>query len=265
VSSLDEADAYICGQLEACGYTVEGKPYSVQAFRCDASKPKAHQYAAPASDDPWHKVRNLVCRRTGDGLSSELVYLAAHKDSQSWVDSPGALDNAVGTVALMEIARHLADALLARTVRFLFCNEEHTPWTSACEAQEARNRGDQIHAMLNLDGLTGRPQVDIDASRHTLVTGYTHGRGRELAEAMGSIVERYRLPLEHRVAQREFPNDDDGSFVKAGFDAAIIAIGSCPYGDPAYHTEDDTPDRVDIELLRLSVMACLAWTLEQAV
>ena len=35
-------------------------------------------------------------------------------------------------------------------------------------------------------------------------------------------------------------------------------IGSYPYADPTYHTEEDVPDRVDIPNLVMSTQATLA-------
>jgi hypothetical protein len=60
------------------------------------------------------------------------------------------------------------------------------------------------------------------------------------------------------MVQRERPGDDDGSFVLAGYPAAIINIGSWPYGDPEYHAEGDVPERCDVKNAALTVQATLA-------
>ncbi len=133
-STLQEADDYIARQLERVGYRVRREGMKVQAFRCDKAKPKAHQYSAPQPEDPWYDAYNLLAEREGSSLRNEIILLLAHKDSQSWVDSPGAYDNAVGTVAVLELARIIAQLEPRRTIRYLFCNEEHTPWTSVLAA-----------------------------------------------------------------------------------------------------------------------------------
>jgi len=263
-STLEEADEYLAAQLAAAGYAVEREPVAVQAFRRDASKPKQSQFAAPDPDDPWYTAHNLYARRRGAERPEETIVVVAHKDSQSWCDSPGAYDNAVGTVAALEIARVLGSVPLEVSVCFLWCNEEHTPWTSATAAANARERGDRITAVLNLDGLGGRSQEDVDAGRLTHVTAYTLEEGRPLAELMVAVIERYGLGLEASIVQREFPNDDDGSFVKAGYGAAVINIGSFPYADPCYHAESDTADRVDLENLCRATQASLAAVAELA-
>jgi hypothetical protein len=77
---------------------------------------------------------------------------------------------------------------------------------------------------------------------------------------------RYAIGLEQRAARRPGPGDDDGSFVRAGYTAAVVNIGSWPYADPNYHAEGDIPERCDVANAALTVRATLAaiLTLDQA-
>jgi len=263
-STLEEADDYLAGQLAGWGYAVEREPVPVQAFRCDATKPKAHQYAPPAPEDPWYTAHNLNARRRGSSRADETVVIVSHKDSPSWTDSPGAYDNAVGTAANLEIPRVLATAELPVTVWHLFCNEEHTPWTSVNAAEGARARGDRLIGVFNTDSLGGKSQADIDAGRKTNVSGYTTPEGKRLADRMAVVNADHGLGLVQTSFRRETPGDDDGSFVKAGFPAAIINVGSLPYGDPHYHAEGDTAEHVDVENVFLATRAILATILTLA-
>jgi len=263
-STLDETDDHLQEQLAQWGYAVEREPVSVQAFRCDASKPKAQQYSPPAPEDPWYAAHNLYARKVGTDLADEIIVIVSHKDSPSWADSPGAYDNAVGTAANLELARVLSEAELPTTVWHLFCNEEHKPWTSVTAAQNAHARGDRIIAVFNLDSLGGKPQEDIDAGRKTNVTGYTTPEGKALADLMAIVNADYGIGLLQRSFKRESPGDDDGSFVNAGYPAAIINVGSLPYADPYYHAEGDTADHVDVENVFLSAQATLAAVLTLA-
>ena len=181
VSSLAEADDFIQGQLESAGYEVTSTTHRVQAFRCHSTKPLHHWYSKPAPDDPWYDAANLEATRTGHECPEEIVQLIAHKDSMSWIGSPGAHDNAVGTVANVELARILAGLRTKRTIRFLFCNEEHTPWTSRFAAEAAAARGDDIIAVLNVDSLDGKSDEDMAAGKLTHVVGYSTEEGRPLA------------------------------------------------------------------------------------
>ena len=81
---------------------------------------------------------------------------------------------------------------------------------------------------------------------------------------MVEVNEAYGIGLEQRIYQRAAPGDDDGSFVNAGFPAAIGNIGSYPYADPNYHRETDAPEAVDLENVRLATQACLAAILRVA-
>jgi hypothetical protein len=257
-NTLYEADDYIAGKLESWGYGAQREGVRVQAFRRDTRKPIHAQYSAPMPEDPWYTAYNLYAERKGSVRPDEIIFLLAHKDSQSWIDSPGANDNAIGTAGVLEIARVLANYAPERTIRFLLCNEEHTPWTSVTAAQNAKKRGDRIVAVFNLDGVGAKSAEESGAGRMTSVTAYTQPEGARLAELMGAVNTRYGIGLEQRTAQRKSPGDDDGSFVKAGFPAAVINIGSWPYGDPNYHSEGDIPERSDVPNAAKAVQATLA-------
>jgi len=265
-NSLYEADDYLTQNLQSCGYRVERESVQVQAFRRDRSKPISAQYSPPRPEDPWYAAYNLYAERRGSMHPDEIILALAHKDSQSWIDSPGANDNAIGTVGVLEMARVLAQYPAARTIRFLFCNEEHTPWTSVTAARNAKARGQNLIAVFNLDGIGVKPPEQRAAGKNTNVTAYTEAPGERLAVLMGAVNDRFGLGLEQRAAKRRNPGDDDGSFVKAGYPAAVVNIGSWPYGDPNYHTEKDTPELCDVANASLTVQATLAAivTLDQA-
>jgi hypothetical protein len=265
-STLHEADDYLAGKLELCGYRVEREGVQVQAYRRDTKKPLQHQYSQPMPEDPWYTAYNLQAERQGRSRPSEIILLLAHKDSQSWIDSPGANDNAMGTVGVLELAFVLAQHPSERTIRFLFCNEEHTPWTSVTAARNAKARGDRIVAIFNLDSIGAKSAAETAAGKKANITGYTQPAGERLARLMQEVNARFAIGLEQRAAKRPNPGDDDGSFVRAGFDAAVVNIGSWPYGDPNYHVEGDIPERCDVANAALTVQATLAaiLTLDQA-
>ena len=257
-NTLYEADDYLAAQLESWGYRVEREGVQVQAFRRDRSKPKHAQYFPPMPEDPWYTAYNLYAERKGRSHPERIIFIMAHKDSQSWIDSPGANDNAIGTVGVLEMARVLAKYNPESTIRFLFCNEEHTPWTSKTAAQKAKSRGDNIVAVFNTDGIGVKTAEQTAAGKKTNVTAYTKPEGKHLAELMDEVNTRYSIGLEQRIVVRQRPGDDDGSFVLAGYPAAIINIGSWPYGDPNYHAEGDIPEKCDVENAAMTVQATLA-------
>ena len=261
-NTLDETDEYLRAQVEAAGMVVRVTRYRVQAFRCDRTKPLHHWYSPPAPSDPYHEAANLEVTLRGGERPEEIIQLVSHKDSMSWIDSPGAHDNAVGTVANLELIRVLASVPHRRTVRVLFCNEEHTPWTSRFAAEEAAARGDRIVAVLNQDSLDGKPDIEAARGELTHVVAWSTEEGRELAELVAGCARRHAIPLDVHVAWKERVNDDDGMYINAGFRRTVMNIGSWPYGDDQYHLAGDTPDRVNLENLTASTRLVLAAVLE---
>ena len=256
VNSLAEADVFIRGQLESAGYGVTTTTYRVQPFRCDSTKPLHHWYSAPEPSDPTFDAANLEATRPGCTRPEEIIQLIAHKDSMSWIDSPGAHDNAVGTVANLELARVLATCTLHRSVRLLFCNEEHTPWTSVTAAKNIKEAGLDVLALINLDAVGGK---SADKSGRLInVTRFTTPEGERLADLNKRLNDRFSIGLEQSKYRSEDPGDDDGSFIKAGFPWAVLNIGSMPYSDPNYHLETDTPEKVDYDTAEKVVSLTLA-------
>lgn len=256
--TLAETDAWLTTRLEAYGYTVETEGCRVQPFGFDANKPKRHAYAPPPEGTPYYTVHNLYVKKVGTKHPDEIILLVAHKDSQSWIDSPGASDNAVGTAGVLELARVLADYPSERSLWFLFCNEEHTPWTSVTAADNCRQRGDNLIAIFNTDGIGRKSDEDKEAGKMANVTLYTTPEGKVLADLMAEVNQVYDLGLIQTEYKLDRPSNDDGSFIKAGFPHAVCNIGSYPYADPCYHLECDTADRVDIRNAQLSSQAILA-------
>ncbi len=261
-NTLEEADGFIRGELASAGYAVVSTVHRVQAFRCDRGKPLHHWYSPPDPGDPFHDIANLEAAWPGHQLPREIIQLVSHKDSMSWIDSPGAHDNAVGTVANLELARAVAGLRLRRSVRLLFCNEEHTPWTSRFAAEGAAARGDHIVAVLNQDSLDGKSDEEMAAGTLSHVVAWSTEEGRGLAELVAGCAARHGIGLEVRVAHKEEVCDDDGMYINAGFRRTVMNLGSWPYADSQYHMPGDTPDRVNIRNLALSTMLVLAAVLE---
>jgi len=255
--TLYEADQFITRKLESWGYSVERETMKVQAFQPDPSVP--HGFRKPLDDAPWYDAFNLIARKTGSDYPKELIVVISHKDSQSWLScAAGAHDNAVGVAANLEIARILSEVDSRRSIRFVFCNEEHWPWTSALTARNIRESGISLIAALNVDSIAGKSAADQQPGRLLNVTRYTTPEGERLADLMAFLNESYQLGLIQRKHFCEYPNDDDGSFVKAGLPAAVLNIGSFPYAEPYYHTLLDVPENVDLENALLPTQLTLA-------
>ncbi len=262
VNSLAEADAYITGQLKSAGYEVTATRHKVQAWRCDKTKPLHHWYSPPDPKDPWYEAANLEVTRLGRAQPDEIIQLLSPKDSQSWIDSPGAHDNATGVAANLEMARILAACDLKRSVRVLFCNEEHWPWTSRFAAEAAAARGDRIIAVLNQVGLDDKPDQDMLMGNLIHSIAHSTDEGRPLADFIAACAVRYGIRLDVRIFAKPKPNGDDGMYINAGFRTAVMNTGGG--GDSQYHMSGDIPERVNLENLVRSTQLLLATVLEIA-
>jgi hypothetical protein len=264
-NTLEETDAFLAEKLATWGYTLEYEPVQVQPFRCDTTKHPSHWYSTPDPADPWFVANNVYAKKTGTARPEQIVVVVSHKDSPSWIDCPGARDNAAGTCCNLEVARLLARYPLQKSVWFLYCNEEHHPWTSVTAAQAAKARGDDLVAIFNLDGQAAKSVADQEAGRKVSSAIYGTPEGERLADLLGEVNDSYAIGLEQSKHFRAEPGNDDGSFLNAGYPAAVGCHGSQPYDDPTYHRPEDVPERLDTENVRrvAQLIAAAVLTLDQ--
>jgi hypothetical protein len=256
LSTLEEADIWIEKQLKSYGYSPEKDATRVRAFGRDRSKPLPKQFAPPAPDAPYYTASNIFAGRQGSEHPEKVIVIIAHKDSQSWIASPGANDNAIGTSGVLELARVLSKYKPKHSIRYIFCNEEHTPWTSITAARAFKDSGQDVLALINMDGISGKSPEK--AGHKTNVTRFTTPEGERLANLFTSLNQSLAIGLEQSTYRNESPGDDDGSFIKAGFPWAVANKGSIPNADPNYHSEGDTADKVDYENASVAVKLTLA-------
>jgi hypothetical protein len=240
-AALAEAAGYIRDSLAGQGYTVLAQPYTSQGVA----------------------VENLEIVLPGSRVPGEIVIAGAHYDSV--VGSPAANDNGSGVAALLEIARLLAGSALPRTVRLVaFVNEEPpffygTEMGSRVYAERARQRGEQIRAMLSLE--TMGYYTDAPASqRYPFPFRYFYPDTGNFVGFVGNLGSR-RLVRRAVAAFRDaaaFPSEgvaapgwmtgvhwsDHWSFWQAGY-PAIMVTDTALFRYPHYHSRNDTPDKLD--------------------
>ncbi len=211
---------------------------------------------------------NLEVTRRGKTRPTEIILLGAHYDSVA--GSPGANDNASGVAALLEISNRFATNETDRTVRFVaFVNEEPPFYEtdqmgSRVYAKMARQRGDDIRAMISLE--TIGYYTDAANSQHfpsPLFGFFYPDRGNFL----GFVSDLSSRPLLRSAvaafrAHSDFPTEciatfrgvagvgwsDHASFWREGY-PAIMASDTAPFRYPYYHTEQDTPDKINYDAL----------------
>jgi Zn-dependent M28 family amino/carboxypeptidase len=228
-------------------------------------------------------LRNIEADIRGANRADDIIIVGAHYDSV--FGCPGANDNATGTAAALEIARWLAGRRpLARTVRIVaFVNEEppffQTPnMGSLVYARRARERGDQIVAMLSLETI-GWYSDAPGSQRYPLPLPFGliypttanflafvgNTRSRDLTRrALGSFRRHTAFPSEGAAVPEWIPGigwSDHWAFWQQRYPAVMIT-DTALYRYPHYHTETDTPDKVDYGKLA-RVAAGLARVVEE--
>ncbi len=228
------------------------------------------QFAAlgyQAMDEPFEsrgrRVRNLIAEKPGTSRPQEILLVGAHYDSVR--GSPGANDNGSGVAALLELGRLLAGKALPRTLRLVaFVNEEspffYSPeMGSLVHARGARARAENIQAMISLE--TIGYYADAPGSQHypfplsafypdkANFIGFVGNLGsRKLVRsALRTFRHSTAFPAEGAAVPAWVTGvgwSDHWSFWQAGY-RAIMVTDTAFFRYAHYHTERDTPEKVD--------------------
>jgi aminopeptidase YwaD len=187
---------------------------------------------------------NVVAEFPGSEEGAGVLLVGGHHDTQA--DSPGADDNATGTVAVLELARLLAGlAPLRRSLRFIsFGAEEQLSVGSAHYVRRHRQELDRRGSvMLNFDSF-GSPMGWFE-----LVAGGEPA----LTEALWRwYADR---DVYASVSTSVMPYADHFPFVAAGVPAATLMRSNCKAGRFFHHRPDDDLSRVDVSLVARVVQA----------
>ena len=243
--ALRRAEDFISGVWRGQGYEINRQEYEVQ-----------HQLWA-----------NVEIMRRGSRRPEEIILVGAHYDSV--IGSPGANDNGTGVAAMLEISRRMASAQPERSVRFVaFVNEEspffRTPrMGSRVYAKQARERGDNIRAMLSLETIGYYSEAKGSQRYPPFFSWFYPDRGnfigfvgnfssRELVHRTAAAFRSHSdFPLEYVTTFALVPGvdwSDHGSFWKYGYPAMMVT-DTALYRYPHYHTDSDTPDKVNYDAL----------------
>ena len=241
--ALRAAAGYVEGALREQGGTLASQDFTVEG----------------------ETVRNVACERAGRSRGAQIVVVGAHYDSV--IGSPGANDNGSGVAALLELARLLGGGAHQRTLRLVaFVNEEPPFFTgedmgSLRYARACRQRGDDVVAMISLEtigyysdapgsqdypfplSLFYPPQGDFIAFVGDL-------RSRALVRhTVGSFRRHTAFPSQAGALPSGIPGvgwSDHWAFWQAGY-RAVMVTDTAPFRYPAYHTAEDTPEKLDYD------------------
>jgi aminopeptidase YwaD len=202
---------------------VNGERLAAHAGEVVAVLMEAHRYPNTADQ---------VLARKGPAAGQRLVF-SAHIDSKA--GTPGALDNAAGTVVLLLLAELLADYQGKVPLELVPFNGEDNYSVAGQKLYLARNAGhlDQVRLAVNLDGLGWRESP-------TAYSFYECGD-----EDVAKIREVFR-EFSELVEGPAWPQGDHMIFAMGGVPA--VAITTQEFGAleaEIAHTEKDMPELVD--------------------
>ena len=170
----------------------------------------------------------------------------------------------VVVAALIEVARALRGARLARTVKLVAFVNEEAPFFfwgemgSKVYARAARRRGDEIRVMLSLEMLGCYEDAPGSQAYPPLLKWFYPGRGNFIAfvsnlgsrRALREAVEAFRahsdFPAPSLAAPAWVPGvawSDQLSFWRAGY-RAVMVTDTAFYRNRHYHRATDTPARL---------------------
>ncbi|MEV4630488.1 M28 family peptidase [Micromonospora sp. NPDC049523] len=219
----EQVRAYLEGTLRDLGLSTE-----VQ----DTVAEEAGQLSGAAGGATLARVRNVVARIPGTDPTGR-VFLVAHYDSVQ--SGPGGNDDAVGTSAILEVARALSTGPRPRNdIVFVLTDAEEACLCGASAFASSHPLAADGGVVLNLEarGSTG-PVIMFETSPDNAGLVGVFGRAAPHAVGTSFAVEVYRL----------LPNDTDfTAFLDHGFTGLNSAYLD---GGAIYHTPLDTPAHVD--------------------
>lgn len=192
------------------------------------------------------KARNIIATLTGDSLPDEKIVVGGHLDS--WDLATGAIDNGIGSFAIMDMARTLKVLKLTnrRNVEFvLFMGEEQGLLGSKAYVSVLKHahKLDDIKFMLNYD-MTNDPK------------GFLSGRKEMegLFKQWGSEIAKLDSGFKNIFQHGGYLHSDHQPFMLQGIPTGGGAGGKLPNNSaPFYHSDGDVFKLVDEQELKNTV------------
>jgi Zn-dependent M28 family amino/carboxypeptidase len=239
------------------------------AFIAAALTEAGHAPALQRYEARGRSFVNIVAEITGSDRANEIVVIGAHYDTHK--NSPGADDNGSAVAALLELARHFGPRQTSCTLRFVAFANEETPFTrrkdmgSRVYARDCRRRGENITGMICLESIgyyaeeTGSQWLSLWGlllpRQGDFLALVANRPSRALLARVAGTLQKASLPYRPMVLPTHFPgawSSDHWSFWREGF-PALMVTDTAPLRNRHYHTQEDTPDKVDFERLSRAV------------
>lgn len=181
--------------------------------------------------------QNVIAEIPGTDPDSGIIFAGGHHDTQS--GSVGADDNAVGSAAMIELARILSGLKLKRTVRLIsFGAEEQLSVGSAeyirAHREEIENNGIFMFNFDSYGSLMGWTEINYNGNN-----------------AIEGLLKPYfeKQDIYCRFSSGIMPYTDQFPFAAAGVPGLWLFRKNCESGRFFHHRFDDTIDIISTELM----------------
>jgi Zn-dependent M28 family amino/carboxypeptidase len=244
------------GSLEAAAQ------YIFEQFASTGLKTLRHEFTF---ED--HTFANIEAILPGPNLDTHLetIVIGAHYDSVP--GSPGANDNGTGVAAILALADILKSSQPQRNIRFVaFANEESPYFNgegmgSLNFARACKRANENVVAMYSLETMGYFSNEEGSQSYPPGVTGYPScgnfiafvanlASAPLLEETKKLFQEHSKFPFQTIAAPESTPGvslSDHMSFWQMDY-PAIMVTDTAPFRYPHYHTAQDTPDKIDLDM-----------------
>jgi hypothetical protein len=257
---------------------LRGLVQSLQAFQtrfsstpnCEAAGDYIFHYFQAQGLDPAYESfdfdggyssRNIIADKTGKTDPARILILCGHYDSTSNEPAalaPGADDDASGVAAVMEAARIFRPYAFDFTVRFIaFSAEEWGLYGSRNYAAQARNRGDEIIGVINLDMIAYANLMPEDLEL------FVNNDSQWLAERFKIAAGFYSGLQANLIVDASMVYSDHAPFWDTGY-PALLGIEDSPLTNPYYHQTTDTAATLNLDFFTAAAKAALGTAAELA-
>ncbi|MDO7744019.1 MAG: M28 family peptidase, partial [Pedobacter sp.] len=192
------------------------------------------------------KARNVIATLKGNSLPKEKIVVGGHLDS--WDLATGAIDNGIGSFAIIDMARTFSALQLKtrRTVEFvLFMGEEQGLLGSKAyiAAADAKHELDEVKFMLNYD-MTNDPK-GFSTSRSEM---------KELFKSWGAQINQIDTGFSNVFLAGAGLHSDHQPFMLQGIPTGGGTGGELPnHSGQFYHSDGDSFKLVDEQQLKNTV------------
>lgn len=215
-----------------------------------------------------HTTCNIIAEVPGASSPSEIVIVGAHYDSV--YDCPAANDNGSGVAALLELAGLFRHTKPAKTVRFVAFTNEEPPFFrtdkmgSYVHAKGCKDRNEQIKAMICLETIGFYSNLANSQKYPHAVLGKCFPSTGNFISFVSNLksAKLLRQSLSAFRSAVKFPSEgvalptsvkgvdfsDQFNFWKFGY-PALMVTDTAFLRYPHYHEADDTPDKLDYQML----------------